>query len=343
VFVAIGLIAGALAVDAKLQRTDLRDDDIYYSWVEGERILRGVNPYERVLGGDMRVNDKYATYFPGFYLLSAGLQASGWQDFQSWVGFWRPVFLSCMIGIGIALWLGLSAWGAPILGLGAMAFWLFNRWTLAVSSVVHLDFPPLLFLVLALLVWRRNQYWAAFCFSISLALKQIALFVAPLLLVWAWLDAPPGHRLRRTLGVFLCASVLPILLSVPFLAWNAEGYAKSVLFSATRVEGGHFPAAPALDLVLGWDGALNRAPFYLFVAFVYVAASKRTLTRETAAALVMVAFTGFNRTLFYQYMVWPIPLVLLALGARYKPEDHPTSGTSTGPDAPSTAPIGGSR
>ncbi|AOY80122.1 MULTISPECIES: hypothetical protein [Moorena] len=28
--------------------------DIYYSWVEGKRILSGQNPYARVLSGNMR-------------------------------------------------------------------------------------------------------------------------------------------------------------------------------------------------------------------------------------------------------------------------------------------------
>ena len=60
------LLAGA-AVNMRLWKTDTKGEDIYYAWVEGGRILNGENPYGRVLAGNMRDNDKYATYFPVFY------------------------------------------------------------------------------------------------------------------------------------------------------------------------------------------------------------------------------------------------------------------------------------
>ena len=55
-----------------------KKEDIYYTFVEGNRLINGVNPYERVLFGDMRHNDKYATYFPLFYVLS------GCSEMQYW-------------------------------------------------------------------------------------------------------------------------------------------------------------------------------------------------------------------------------------------------------------------
>ena len=45
---------------------DTGGEDIYYTWLEGKRLLAGENPYARVLAGNMRENDKYATYFPLF-------------------------------------------------------------------------------------------------------------------------------------------------------------------------------------------------------------------------------------------------------------------------------------
>ena len=38
------LLAGA-AVNVRFWKTDTREQDIYYSWVEGGRILNGENPY----------------------------------------------------------------------------------------------------------------------------------------------------------------------------------------------------------------------------------------------------------------------------------------------------------
>src|SRR5687768_7823003 len=56
---------------------DLMMEDIYYIWLEGKRIINGENPYGRVLTGNMRNNDKYATLFPIAYLLSALIQKIG--------------------------------------------------------------------------------------------------------------------------------------------------------------------------------------------------------------------------------------------------------------------------
>ena len=75
-------------------RPDIDDkNDLYYDFLEAERLIAGENPYERILSGDMRNNQKYATYFPLFYLLSAGVLKLGFQEFQQYVAFWRLGFL----------------------------------------------------------------------------------------------------------------------------------------------------------------------------------------------------------------------------------------------------------
>ncbi len=65
------LVFAGLLIHIKFWLTppdSLKGDDIYFIWLEGKRIIAGENPYARVLLGDMRVNDKYATYFPLAYL-----------------------------------------------------------------------------------------------------------------------------------------------------------------------------------------------------------------------------------------------------------------------------------
>ena len=66
-------------VNIRLWGTNPSDNrpDIFYSYVEGRRLVEGENPYARILLGDMRTNDKYATYFPLFYLFSGGAQLAG--------------------------------------------------------------------------------------------------------------------------------------------------------------------------------------------------------------------------------------------------------------------------
>lgn len=69
----------------------------------GKRILSGENPYARVLAGDMRENDKYATYFPLLYLLSAAAQWAGLRDYDSWIFFWRQVFFLFTLAVGFLI------------------------------------------------------------------------------------------------------------------------------------------------------------------------------------------------------------------------------------------------
>ena len=45
-------------------------EDVYFTYVEGQRLAAGENPYARVLSGNMRENDKYATYLPAFFSVS---------------------------------------------------------------------------------------------------------------------------------------------------------------------------------------------------------------------------------------------------------------------------------
>ena len=69
-FLALIVLIGAWGLEST-------EYDVYYSWVEGARLLEGENPYATILEGDMLENQKYATYFPLFYLLSAVSQLIG--------------------------------------------------------------------------------------------------------------------------------------------------------------------------------------------------------------------------------------------------------------------------
>ena len=92
------LVAGAV-VNIRFWTVDTKGQDIYYSWVEGSRILTGENPYARILAGNMQENEKYATYFPVFYELSSLSLLAGLRTYEQWIAFWRVVFLVCNLVI----------------------------------------------------------------------------------------------------------------------------------------------------------------------------------------------------------------------------------------------------
>jgi len=307
VLVLLLLFAGA-SLHSLAWRVDSVGDDIYYAWLEGLRLREGQNPYERVLESDLLQNDKYATYFPLFYLLSALTQAAGLLDYESWIAFWQPIFLVFHLATGLWLAILFARQRRHLLGLVVLALWLVGNWVLHLNYLINFDAIPIFFLVVSLTLLRRRPLLALLCLSLSLALKQVAIFLVPLYLIWLWQDGAGRRPARLLWGVAAIFSV-PLLTSLPFLLWNAEGFLRSVLFSATR--------APSLALTsgrtFGHGGLAARLPLLALLAAVYLLAWRRRLGRYTAAMLAMLGFVSLNPVLFPQYLPWFLVLLLLAL------------------------------
>lgn len=309
-----------IAMNAPFFAYDTREQDVYYTWLEGKRLLDGENPYARVLAGDMRVNDKYATYFPGFYLLAAATQALSLHDFDRWILFWRPVFLVCNLAIAIVLLQRFARRDRLLLGLFVALFWLLNRWTLYTSRVAHIEFLPILLLLWSLLCFRTRRRTSLLLFGLSLAIKQLAIFLVPLYLLWVWREGGPD-RLRRCMLAAWWIAVIPLLLSLPFLYWNAEGYLKSLAFSATRAPEGHIQGLHSLDALIGMKlpgfvGIPAKLPMLFVMAVLWWATAKRQVDELVGALCAFLVFLGFNSVLFMQYFCWVLALLPLALGER---------------------------
>ncbi len=302
------ILAGLL--DAAIPHPDLADQDIYYSYIEGRRLLHDNNPYGRILHSDMLNNDKYATYFPVFYELSFLSEKLGLVSFEPWFAFWSLVFIAFELAIAVVLFWALMRRGLPWVGLFAAGFWLFNRWTLQVLQIGHLDFLPIFFLLLSLELFPSKKWLALFLFSLSLGLKQIAIFLTPLYLIWVW-QASEGRRLRDVLiGAGVIASV-PLVSSIPFLAWDARAFVLSVLFSTTRsaFDTSQFPAA--VGAFAGGNALISRIAMLALMLMLFVFAWRMRGVRYTFAFLVMLVFVCFNPVLFVQYIAWLMPLALL--------------------------------
>lgn len=316
-------IGGVVYVHSQLWRHDTltegeegEPEDAYYLWIEGRRILAGENPYERVLSGNMRENRKYATYFPLFYLLSSLTQRCGLKDYSDWVTFWRFVFMCFNLGIGVLLFRLFYRRGLIALAAFSFLFWIFNRWTLHVVEIAHIDFIPIFFLVSSILTFRRSRYASLLLLSLSLATKHIAVVLVPLYLIWIW-HASSKQRARDLLLGILAIISVPVLLSLPFVAWNAEGFFKSILFSVTRLPMTHFGAA-SLDAHLGLVGIPAKLPMLLLMALIYLCALRRKIGAYTSTLAIMCVFIGFHSVLFRQYMCWVAALVPLCIYDRYE-------------------------
>jgi uncharacterized membrane protein len=277
--------------------------------VEGKRIDNGVNPYDLILDSDMRHNDKYATYFPLFYEASYLSIRFGLNNFDDWVRFWRQVFNGFDYAIAILLFVVFARkrleWG----GVAAAGFWLFNRWTLYVVTTTNLDFIPIFFMLAAFVLYPKKT--ALLFFSLSLALKQIGIVIAPLFVVWAFIAEDKWrYGLIQAIKIAAIIANIPFMSSLPFLIRNVEGFARSIAFSATRLPDTHIQVS-SIDALLGWEGMLARIPMVILFLSVYWMAARGIGGKYLPAVLVFTIFISFNAVLFTQYFVWLIPFLPL--------------------------------
>ncbi len=310
-FVVILLIFAAFYVNTLIFKKVTKGYDIYASFAEGQRLLNGENPYARIQTGDMRENQKYATYFPVFYELSYLSQAAGLRTVKIWIEFWRMIFVFFELATAIFLYVVLAKSRFEWIGVFAAAFWLFNRWTLNLVETQNLDFIPIFLFLVSLKLFPQKKGLSLLLLSLSLGFKQIAIFAVPLYLIWEFREFGQNQLKKFIKGALIIASI-PLITGLPFLMWDAIAFLKSILFSATRLSGS-YAEVPSLDVLLKWDGLPARAVMLALMLFVYFLAFKGQLPKYFAVLLVMIVFVGFNNTLFPQYLLWVMPLVLLTV------------------------------
>ncbi|MEM7796350.1 MAG: hypothetical protein AAF579_18100, partial [Cyanobacteria bacterium P01_C01_bin.118] len=150
----------------------------------------------------------------------------------------------------------------------------------------------------------------------SLGIKQIAIFVLPLYLIWLWQYRNRGLK-ELGIGVLLIFAV-PLITSIPFILWNAEGFFKSVLFSATRLGDTHISGAPSIDVMFSPEypwlvGLKAKLLMLMLMGLFYLSFLTERIGIFLATAMTMMAFLYFNSVLFLQYFVWPLCLLPFAL------------------------------
>ncbi|MBI3255807.1 MAG: DUF2029 domain-containing protein [Candidatus Andersenbacteria bacterium] len=287
---------------------DKDGEDIWYAWREGGKILGGSSPYMCAVD-DTCYNRKNPTYMPGFYFLAAGVEKITQGDFPQWIAFWQPVFLLAQVLTGLMVFTGLVRRNQFLLAFVAMAFWLLNRWSLYTLRIGQIDFLAILFLVWSLTWWKRFPWWSLVLFGISLSIKQVAIFLGPLYLIWVWQTG--GKKRVQRLGLALLAmGAVPLLVSLPFLWSEPASFLRAMLFPVTRATVGVDPIAlpVMLNMVSGRMVAL-----LCLMGVTYVGAFRRELNRFQASLLIMLIFAGLNPVLFHHYIIWLIPLIFLAL------------------------------
>jgi len=286
--------------------------DIFYTWVEGQRIVAGQNPYARVLEGDMLSNHKYSTYLPGFFLFTAAVQKLGITEFPQFLTLWRFVNILLSLGIGWLLFYLLWKAGKPWLGFLAAGFWLYNRFTLYVIGVGQIDIFALLLIILSLLFLSGRKVIPSLIFmGASLAVKQVGIVILPLYLFGLWrMKGEP--RDSKQLSCILWVFLVPFIVSLPFLLWNFKGFLYSMLFPMTRLPDTHL-GLPSWDMALKWAGWGTKLPMLFLWGLIFVTAWFRKIALIPAMFAVYIVYLGCYSVLYNQYWVWMLPFALLSL------------------------------
>lgn len=312
VLVAVGLLVHSALWQRPID--ELIGEDIYYIWLEGKRIVAGENPYARVLAGNIRENNKYATYFPVFYLFAAAYQKLGFPTFEQFIAFWRPVSLAFQLGI---VWVAIEYFRSRrllLLGFVTAMVILLGRWNLYVARAQTIEFAAIFFLIVSLVWLQEKPRLSLLAYSLSLGIKQIAIILLPLYIIYLWRKrgAIPVGPLS---GICIIASI-PVLSSLPFLIWNFEGFVRSILFSATRNSASHLPIV-SLDAILSQQfpifvGLVAKLPMLFLLACLYASALQARVGIFLQSAVAMAIFIHFHSVLFIQYLPWLLCLLPFA-------------------------------
>jgi len=284
-------------------------DDIYYVWQEGKRILEGRNPYKKISGSNMRDDNYYAIYFPLFYFFAAATQFLGLNTFDKWIVFWHSVSSLFAIGIGTIFFFIAHNKKNIFLAFFFYFFWVFNRWVLDGVLASYMDFAPIFFLLCSLLFLKKRRVLSYLFLGISLSLKQVAVFLLPLYLIWSW-NCAKKQKFRKVFLSSVTILAVPFVVSAPFIIWDTGSFFKSIFFSATRHAGGSF-GAKSFDNIIGLEGIFARFPMFFMMGLVYLANIVNKINKYLSVVFIMFTFVYFNPVLFYQQMCWSTCLIPL--------------------------------
>jgi uncharacterized membrane protein len=296
----------------------LQNQDIYNIWEEGQQIIRGINPYARIVGRSVRENDDYPTYLPLSYLFAASIQWLGAKQFEQFMQIWRPINLVshlCLAWMVVNSYLRkqqilLSFVAASILTLG--------RWSAYIIDVQHLEFTAISALIGAGLLINRRPAISAFLLGLSLSIKHVGVILVPAFLIQLTSKTPaPKQRIRELIRYVLLLVAIPALISVPFIATSPVGFLLNMLFSASRLASSHGPGTGSHALLLGLDGA--RLFLFALLAVTFMAQAQKGINFWTSCTFSMLIILQFNPVVFGQYFIWLLSIGLIAASTGIKP------------------------
>jgi hypothetical protein len=293
-----------------LNITDSNVIDVGYASVVGaDRIADGKSLYEGEFPDNIRNGD---TYGPGNYLAYLPFEQA-----LPWSGAWDdlPAARAAAIAFDLLTMLGLFVLGrrlrGPPLGVALAFAWAAYPYTLFTMNSNANDT-----LVAMLVTWALVALASAPVRGALLGLAAAAKF-APLAL--APLFATAGARRLR--GALVFSAALAVVLVATFVPFLPDGGLREVYDRTVGYQAGRDSpfSVWGLEPGLGWlQTAVKVAAVGLALLVAFVPRRKDTVQVAALGAAVLVAVQLAVEHWFYLYIVWFLPLVLVALFAVHR-------------------------
>lgn len=300
---------------------DLMKSDIFYEYSAGVDISNGINPYQKIVGNSLIVNDKYATLFPLYYYFLLAITFISNFSFSNFIETYRIVIFIAECAAFAFVYLQFRKKNMKLVGFAAASFLILNRWTLNTVTDAKQDVISIAFLMGSLYFFDSKRRLAYLLYGFSLAIKHLGIFLFPLYLAPLIL----GERKLKDFVIDCLYGISPILIpSLPFIFDNVKGFVLSLLFSFTRA-----PASSSSNPLYGYEHLLvlygsskkaalpllflPRLPLIGFYGLSMVLLFTKKIPRYVFALFALFCFITFNPVYFDQYMLWVTPFVLFAV------------------------------
>ena len=303
------LITSFLIFKLSFQKTSYYiQQGIYEHYKVSNLILQGQNPYQAIIGSDMLRNNKYPTYFAGFYYLIMPTVAT-FASFNNWINFWQIVCIILYASIGFLIFYNTSKNDKTALGIVLAIVWLCNRWSLYLATTLSADLVAILLLLISLILINTKQKTSLFMYGVHLSIKHLTLFLLPLYILN---DTKLNFKNITKNIAFVLFPI--VLISFQFLITSPVAYLQSILFSATRFADNHFKVTSfSIGEIFNLYGVYERLPMIIAIFFIYWLFAKKKIAFDLSVLLILLISITFNPVFFLQYEAWFIAVLLFYL------------------------------
>jgi len=318
------LVAGVVALELAVAPLGGDPHDINYWVATGWLVVsEGKNPYSYISYCDYTYPPLWMIIISSYYAM-AGLVVG---PHDPWLGatdlifyfFLKLPLIIASTALALILYGVVKGWtGDSDKARLAAYLWLLNPyviWSVAVAGMF--DVIPALFVLLSIFfLTRGNDTLSAFMLGLGVSSKIYPLLFLPILILYLWVK---GRTLGQVLKYLGLVSLLPVVLSIPFLALDPKGY----IYANTTYYSEHFPKPTGLTVFLGpWLMGLDSSLITLLSQVAFVVAvvsvllcvsgwSKLDVIPLYGCLSLLLVFFATNKVVNEQYLLWALPLVII--------------------------------